>query len=179
MRKIRISLALPALAAAVVVPAVAGTGPGAQVAYAATARSAVTPADSYLPIERDTFCNRSNACGDVTLWLDTSTGYLHAELNGDDLNGGHPAIPGSEVTLQTSGYEDFRNVPYTWRAWVPGSGADDWLANTRDVFYTAPGANWWWRACGYIGSAHICTMNWKITYAAGLGWKEVPYPPGD
>lgn len=176
MRKVRATLSFLALGATIVVPRVAGVGPGVQAAQAATVRPAVTPADSYHGFPSVIVCNTSGVCGDVTLWLDTSTGNLHAEVQGDDLQGNAVPIPGAEVALQTSGYEDFRNVPYIYRAWVPSSGMYDWLANTQDVSYSAPGANWWWRACGYIGNGAKCTASWKFTYTVGLGWKWVSYP---
>jgi hypothetical protein len=164
--------------AAMVVPLVAGPGPAAKAAQVTGPRAASPSADVYMELDDAQFCNHLNACGSVTLWLNKTTGYLHAEVSSNpDASSQHPPIPGSEVTLEASGYEDFRNVPYTWRAWVPASGSNDWFANTQDVFWSAPGVGWWWRACGYIGSGDGCTMNWKVTYSAQGGWQIDRYPP--
>jgi hypothetical protein len=165
-------LAAPALIAIMLVPVVTGTAPAAKAAQAADAQAAAASPDEYDDLTIADFCNNAGACGAATLWLDTLNGDMHAELNSTGLaDDPHPPIPGSEVTLQTSGYDDFRNVPYTWRAWVPSSGSQQWYANTQDVSYAYPGANWWWRACGYIGSASMCTVNVKVTYSVADGWQ--------
>jgi hypothetical protein len=185
MRRIRMWLAAPALMAFVVVPAGTGTAPAAKAAQtpgarAAGARAASVSPDDYEAVTAVDFCNSSGACGQATLWLNDSTdyttgGYLHAELaSTGDANDPNPPIPGSEVALETSGYGDFRNVPYTWRGWVPSSGSQQWYANTQDVYYRAPGDNWWWRACGYIGSASACTLAVKFTRTSD-GWQITYY----
>jgi hypothetical protein len=199
MRKIHIGLGVPVLIAAMIVPSVAGTGPAAKAAQVTGARSATgtggitrtvtttgirptagmraaTAAGDFItPLEDEQWCTVHYVCVDTTLWLDETSGDLHAELSSDD-NGQHEAIPGSEATLDASGYPDFRNMPYRWRGYVPSSGPNDWYANTPDVFWSTPGVNWWWRACGYVGSDGLCTMSWKVTYSQQTGWDIEQWP---
>lgn len=113
--------------------------------------------------------NSSGHIADVYLWLNLDTGDVHAEV-GSSLG----EIQGSVIKLQTSGYINFYNVPYSWQATVP---ANAWYTNTGDVRYNNFGNNWWWRACGYVGSGKACTDSWKFTYSTSVGWQEIHGQP--
>lgn len=172
MRKIRAWLAVPVLTAAMIVPSGGEGGHTANAAQASGAQRASSSTDVYEELDDAPFCNHIGACGYATLWLNLNTGDLHAEVSSE----GHQPIPGSEVKLQVSGYEDFRNVAHTWPAWVPESGPNDWLANSPDVPWNALGVGYWWNASGYIGSGDGFTMNWKVTKTQS-GWDIQRYPP--
>lgn len=142
---------------------IAPTAASAATGTRGAAPTAAPATDQYWHASAALF-NSSGHIADVYLWLDLDTGDVHAEV-------GSPIgeIQGSVIKLQTSGYIDFRNVPYSWSATVP---ANAWYTNTTDVRYNNFGNNWWWRACGYVGSGKACTDSWKFTYSVSVGWQE-------
>lgn len=134
-------------------------------AAAAAARPAAAPPvpdafwHSSVPIY-----NSSGYIADAYLWLNLSSGEVHAEVSSP-----FGAIGGSVIKLQTSGYINFSNVPHSWPNTVTAGAS---YVNTGNVRYNEFGNNWWWRACGYVGSGKACTYSWKFTYSTTVGWQE-------
>ncbi|MFB9838662.1 hypothetical protein [Actinoallomurus acaciae] len=137
--------------------------PGTAVAPT-TARAATGP----ILLDEPAVCNSQNVCGRIELYLNESNGQVHARLISRE-----GAITGSVAKLETSGYDDFRNVPYAWSRTVGDTthGDGSTYVNTDDVSYSYPGADWWWRGCGYIGSGGYCTYAFTFSYSTGIGWK--------
>lgn len=138
-------------------------------ATAATARTTTPTAAAATPYWHASapIYNANGHIADAYLWLNLDTGDVHAEVA--SVSGGE--IQGSVIKLETSGYVDFRNIPYSWSRTVPTGYS---YTNTPDIRYNNYGNNWWWKACGYVGSGHACTGPWKFTYAVGLGFQEIP-----